>query len=209
MQGSLQVHPTDLLQRRIHLGDIVAFIEVWNKHARAKGGKSSRHLHAAVSYMVSRAQWGSAWGGSQSSNAAANPFEVTSPPSDGVTSLSFSPSAGASLLLASSWDSQQQVRIWEIGQRATVPKAATSLQQPVLCAAWSPDGTAVFAGKVLADGLIIHHLKSPWFFAARASSQNYYRIYSLKLQTSCAVPVQWCVHSSDQARTTSCSNNVY
>lgn len=71
-------------------------------------------------------------------------FEVTSPPSDGVSSLAFSPVAN--LLVAGSWDNQ--VRCWDVQPNGTsLPKAATQHDQPVLCTAWSADGTTVFSGE--------------------------------------------------------------
>lgn len=70
-------------------------------------------------------------------------FEVVQPPSDGISSLSFSPKANH--LVATSWDNQ--VRCWEIQQfGASVPKAAISHDQPVLCSSWKDDGTTVFSG---------------------------------------------------------------
>ena len=71
-------------------------------------------------------------------------FEVTSPPSDGVSSLAFSPVAN--LLVAGSWDNQ--VRCWDVQPNGTsLPKAATQHDQRVLCTAWSADGTTVFSGE--------------------------------------------------------------
>ncbi|KAG6581962.1 Protein RAE1, partial [Cucurbita argyrosperma subsp. sororia] len=84
-------------------------------------------------------------------SAFANPnpnksFEVAQPPSDSVSSLSFSPKANH--LVATSWDNQ--VRCWEImqnaGNVASTPKASISHDQPVLCSAWKDDGTTVFSG---------------------------------------------------------------
>ncbi|KAG6626956.1 hypothetical protein CIPAW_15G089200 [Carya illinoinensis] len=83
--------------------------------------------------------------------AAPNPnpnksFEVAQPPSDSVSSLSFSPKAN--YLVATSWDNQ--VRCWEIMHSGAVvgstPKASISHDQPVLCSAWKDDGTTVFSG---------------------------------------------------------------
>ena len=55
-------------------------------------------------------------------------YEVTSPPSDGVSSLAFSPVAN--LLVAGSWDNQ--VRCWDVQPNGTsLPKAATQHDQPV------------------------------------------------------------------------------
>ncbi|XP_044479579.1 protein RAE1-like [Mangifera indica] len=73
-------------------------------------------------------------------------FEVAQPPSDSVSSLSFSPKAN--FLVATSWDNQ--VRCWEISRNganvASVPKASISHDQPVLCSTWKDDGTTVFSG---------------------------------------------------------------
>ncbi|KAB1226934.1 hypothetical protein CJ030_MR1G022236 [Morella rubra] len=83
--------------------------------------------------------------------AAPNPnpnksFEVAQPPSDSVSSLSFSPKAN--YLVATSWDNQ--VRCWEIMHSGaavgSTPKASISLDQPVLCSTWKDDGTTVFSG---------------------------------------------------------------
>ncbi|KAL8136506.1 hypothetical protein V2J09_002507 [Rumex salicifolius] len=72
--------------------------------------------------------------------------EIAQPPSDSVSSLSFSPKAN--FLIATSWDNQ--VRCWEVMKSGTtissVPKAAISHEQPVLCCSWKDDGTAVFSG---------------------------------------------------------------
>jgi hypothetical protein len=80
------------------------------------------------------------------SGGAHNPnkdLEVPQPPSDGISSLSFSPVANH--LVATSWDSQ--VRCWEVSASGqAVAKAATAHEQPVLCSAWSADGTTVFTG---------------------------------------------------------------
>jgi WD40 repeat protein len=55
-------------------------------------------------------------------------FEVVSPPTDGISSLSFS--SKANYLVASSWDNQ--VRCWEIQSNGgSVPKAAISHDHPV------------------------------------------------------------------------------
>nr|DAD40215.1 TPA_asm: hypothetical protein HUJ06_014538 [Nelumbo nucifera] len=84
-------------------------------------------------------------------NTAAGPnpnksFEVVQPPTDSVSSLSFSPKGN--YLVATSWDNQ--VRCWEIARTgptvASMPKASTSHDQPVLCSAWKDDGTTVFSG---------------------------------------------------------------
>ncbi|KAI7862035.1 WD40-repeat-containing domain protein [Spinellus fusiger] len=70
-------------------------------------------------------------------------FEVTSPPTDGISALSFS--SQANFLAASSWD--EQVRIYEVQSSGnTIPRTAYSHQGPVLSVAWSKDGTKVVSG---------------------------------------------------------------
>ncbi|BBN12217.1 mRNA export factor [Marchantia polymorpha subsp. ruderalis] len=83
--------------------------------------------------------------GTITSTAPHNPnksFEVVQPPTDGISSLTFSPKAN--YLVATSWDNQ--VRCWEIQPNGgSVPKAAMSHDQPVLCSSWKDDGTTVFS----------------------------------------------------------------
>lgn len=63
--------------------------------------------------------------------------------SDGVSSLTFSPVANH--LAATSWNGQALV--WELtAAGSAVPKAAVSVEKPVLCSAWSSDGGSVFVG---------------------------------------------------------------
>jgi len=70
-------------------------------------------------------------------------IEVAQPPTDGISSLAFSPKAN--YLVAGSWDNQ--VRCWEIQNTGTtIPKAAISHDGPVLSVNWSGDGTRVFSG---------------------------------------------------------------
>ncbi|MED6133938.1 Poly(A)+ RNA export protein rae1 [Stylosanthes scabra] len=73
-------------------------------------------------------------------------IEVNQPPTDSVSSLSFSPKAN--FLVATSWDNQ--VRCWEVARNGvnvgTVPKASISHDHPVLCSTWKDDGTTVFSG---------------------------------------------------------------
>lgn len=87
-----------------------------------------------------------AFGAAAAAGAPHNPnkdLEVASPPTDGVSCLAFSPVSN--LLVAGSWDNQ--VRCWDVQPNGqAVPKAATAHDQPVLCTAWSADGTAVFSG---------------------------------------------------------------
>jgi WD40 repeat protein len=117
------------------------------------------------------ASFGSFTGVSPSSTGQGPPhnpnkdIEITSPPSDSISSLTWSPAAN--LLVASSWDNQ--VRCWEVAQNGqSAPKAVTAHDQPVLCTAWSPDGTTVFSGRgpsqfplhtiALLETVLKHHL---------------------------------------------------
>lgn len=69
--------------------------------------------------------------------------EVPSPPSDGISSLSFSPAAN--LMVATSWSGQ--TLCWDVQANGqAIPKAAITLDKPVLCSSWSNDGSAVFVG---------------------------------------------------------------
>ncbi|TIB70563.1 hypothetical protein E3Q23_04118 [Wallemia mellicola] len=71
-------------------------------------------------------------------------FEVTAPPTDGVSCLAFSPTAD--ILAVGSWDNN--VRIYEVqptGQ--TIPKFMYSHEQPVLSLCWTKDG-----GKLISAG---------------------------------------------------------
>ena len=85
--------------------------------------------------------------GSAAAAANTNPnkdLEVPNAPSDGISSLRFSPASN--LMVATSWSGQ--VLCWDV-QATTgqaIPKAAISLDKPVLCSAWSADGSTVFAG---------------------------------------------------------------
>ncbi|RKP09491.1 WD40-repeat-containing domain protein [Thamnocephalis sphaerospora] len=70
-------------------------------------------------------------------------FEVSQPPTDGITELSFSPVAD--FLGVSSWDNQ--VRIYEVQpDGSTVGKAMYAHEAPVLCCAWSKDGSKLASG---------------------------------------------------------------
>lgn len=69
--------------------------------------------------------------------------ELASPPTDGISSISWSPVAN--YIVATSWD--KQVRCWEVQPNGqSQPKAMVTHTQPVLCSDWSADGTTVFAG---------------------------------------------------------------
>ncbi|KAL4437482.1 hypothetical protein ABPG77_003463 [Micractinium sp. CCAP 211/92] len=88
------------------------------------------------------AAFGSAFGGAANVNPNKD-VEVPSPPADGVSSLKFSPASN--LLVATSWSGQ--VLCWDVqGNGQAIPKAAITSDKPVLCSAWSVDGSTVFAG---------------------------------------------------------------
>ncbi|TYI01111.1 hypothetical protein ES332_A11G179000v1 [Gossypium tomentosum] len=59
--------------------------------------------------------------------------QVAQPPSDSVSSLSFSPKAN--FLIATSWDNQVNV--------ASTPKASITHDQSVLCSTWNDEGMIV------------------------------------------------------------------
>lgn len=64
-------------------------------------------------------------------------------PTDTVSSISWSPTQN--LLAAGSWD--KAVRIWDVAQNGTTnAKLMISHNAPVLCTAFSNDGTRVFSG---------------------------------------------------------------
>jgi mRNA export factor len=70
-------------------------------------------------------------------------IEVSSPPSDAISQLAWSPKANH--LIASSWD--KGVRFWQVNPNgSTEPKASFQHEQPVLCCCWNEDGTRVFTG---------------------------------------------------------------
>lgn len=89
-------------------------------------------------------------GGNTSFNTTAtnvNPmrdYEVTSPPDDSISCLSFSPATlPQNFLIAGSWDNN--VRCWEVEQSGkTIPKSMQTMQGPILDVCWSDDGTKVF-----------------------------------------------------------------
>ncbi|CAK9862994.1 unnamed protein product [Sphagnum jensenii] len=69
--------------------------------------------------------------------------QVVSPPTDGISSLSFS--SKANYLVASSWDNQAGGLLEIQSNGTTVPKVAILHDQPVLCTAWKDDGSIVFS----------------------------------------------------------------
>eukprot|EP01026_Neomeris_dumetosa_P019115 TRINITY_DN1765_c0_g1_i2.p1 TRINITY_DN1765_c0_g1~~TRINITY_DN1765_c0_g1_i2.p1 ORF type:complete len:345 (-),score=34.25 TRINITY_DN1765_c0_g1_i2:393-1427(-) len=73
-----------------------------------------------------------------------NDIEVCVHPQDGVSSLSFSPTAD--ILVATCWDNQ--ALCYEINRQngQSFAKASQKLQQPLLCSAWTADGANVFIG---------------------------------------------------------------
>ena len=75
-----------------------------------------------------------------------NDFQVANPPSDGVSSLSWSPTAN--FLVATCWAyDSDNVLCYEVQANGqAMPKAAIKHEAPVLCSAWSADGSAVFSG---------------------------------------------------------------
>lgn len=74
--------------------------------------------------------------------APAREFALASPPTDGVSSLQFSPSDRGALL-ASSWDGT--ARVYDTASNALAAEVRLS-PAPVLDACFAPDGRAVFAG---------------------------------------------------------------
>lgn len=68
--------------------------------------------------------------------------ELGSPPSDGISSLHFSPTAG--YLAVTAWDNQ--VRCYEVQANGqSQPKAAFASPAPPLCSTWSADGSKIFS----------------------------------------------------------------
>ncbi|RGB44146.1 WD40-repeat-containing domain protein [Rhizophagus diaphanus] len=78
------------------------------------------------------------------SNEAPKDYEVPHGPNDSVSAVSFSPVAD--FFTVSSWDTC--VRIYEANMStgAAIGKALYNHEKPVLCCAWSKDGTKVISG---------------------------------------------------------------
>lgn len=77
------------------------------------------------------------------STAAEKDVEVPEPPTDSISSLSFSPVAD--YLAVGSWDNS--VRIYEVGTGGqTQGKAMYQHQGPILSTCWNKDGNKVFSG---------------------------------------------------------------
>ena len=78
---------------------------------------------------------------------SAKDFELSPPPTDGISDIAFSPTAD--LLAVSSWDNQ--TRIYDIQTNtfnntlSSQPKTSIAHDQPVLSCAWSSDGSKVFS----------------------------------------------------------------
>mmetsp|Transcript_21786 Transcript_21786/g.53937 ORF Transcript_21786/g.53937 Transcript_21786/m.53937 type:complete len:357 (-) Transcript_21786:114-1184(-) len=81
-------------------------------------------------------------GGAAGGGNANNDFPVANPPTDGISSLCWSPTSN--FLVATSWDCD--VLCYEVTANGqAVPKASIKHEAPVLCSAWNADGTAVFS----------------------------------------------------------------
>lgn len=62
---------------------------------------------------------------------------------DGISSITFSPASN--LMVGTFWNNQ--VCCWDVQANGqAIPKASMNYDKPVLCSAWSPDGTTVFSG---------------------------------------------------------------
>ena len=76
-------------------------------------------------------------------NQNANDVIVSNCPSEGISSLNFSPNAN--VMIAGCWDGK--VYCWEIGGKGqTQAKAALAHQAPVLCTDFHNDGSQIFSG---------------------------------------------------------------
>lgn len=87
-----------------------------------------------------------------------NDFQVANPPGDGVSSLSWSPTAN--FLVATSWACDaDNVLCYEVQANGqAVPKAAIKHDASVLCSAWNHDGSAVFSGAIPS---LLHRVPRP------------------------------------------------
>ncbi|KAH8298522.1 hypothetical protein KR044_009483 [Drosophila immigrans] len=69
-------------------------------------------------------------------------YEVTSPPSDAISALEFSPAPG-NLLCAGSWD--QTARIWQVDMNGTTTsRCCCKVNSPILDISWSDDGRQIY-----------------------------------------------------------------
>ena len=76
-----------------------------------------------------------------------NSVEVPSTPTDTISAIAWSPTAN--VVACASWD--KQVRVWEVTSSlgssiSVVPRCAYSHDAPVLCVAFTKDGTSVVSG---------------------------------------------------------------
>ncbi|GAA95553.1 uncharacterized protein L969DRAFT_101656 [Mixia osmundae IAM 14324] len=93
----------------------------------------NKAAHALMSYFG---------GGANLNKAVVNDVELTSPPNDSVTALSWCPTQD--LLAVSAWDNQ--VRIYQVTEQGqSQGKAAYSHDGPALDVCWSKDGTRVLS----------------------------------------------------------------
>lgn len=71
---------------------------------------------------------------------------------DGISSITFSPTSN--LMVGTFWNNQ--VCCWDVQANGqAIPKASMNHEKPVLCSAWSPDGTSVFSGKQAAAVVVV------------------------------------------------------
>eukprot|EP00002_Diphylleia_rotans_P006966 TRINITY_DN1640_c0_g1_i1.p1 TRINITY_DN1640_c0_g1~~TRINITY_DN1640_c0_g1_i1.p1 ORF type:complete len:328 (+),score=53.98 TRINITY_DN1640_c0_g1_i1:72-1055(+) len=93
-------------------------------------------------------------------NMAAQDVKVPNGPTDGISSINFSPTSNH--FVATSWD--KAIRCWEVQGNAVVPKVAFTDNVPILNSAWLPDGNSVVYG--LCDGTV-----KLWDLASNQSRQ--------------------------------------
>lgn len=104
-------------------------------------GTASYRFSVAWLSGVQMAAFGSLGGAAGGGNPN-NDFQVQTPPGDGISSLSWSPTAN--FLVATAWDGE--VYCYEVQSNGqAVPKASIKHDAPVLCSDWSHDGSAVFS----------------------------------------------------------------
>ena len=77
-------------------------------------------------------------------------YELSSPPSDGITSVVFAPSPGSPLLLVSSWD--KNVYLYNVTKDADSPRSTYSHSRAVLDCCF-PELTRAFSGGL--DGSLV------------------------------------------------------
>lgn len=77
-------------------------------------------------------------------------YELGSPPNDGITNVIFAPSAGSSLLLASSWD--KSVYLYDVSKDTNSPRSSYSHRRAVLDCCF-PNLSRAFSGGL--DGTLV------------------------------------------------------